>query len=154
MRRNPMLIILKVLVVWLLHMWMMNLGRSFDPKSETCICIGYCENSKSYRLYNPKIHKIVVSRDVSFDDGSTYDQLSNLQLSSKRVPPSPQTSFSNDAKESSSRPSSSDASLDIISKVMKTKRGKKHFARRGRFARRRMEMNFRTRRVMMSPWRF
>lgn len=30
--------------------------------------IGYCEISKAYRLYNPKTHKVVISRDVIFDE--------------------------------------------------------------------------------------
>lgn len=41
--------------------------QKIDPKSEPCIFFSYCETSKAYRLYNPKTHKVVVSRDVIFD---------------------------------------------------------------------------------------
>jgi len=34
--------------------------------------VGYCENSKACRLYNPKIKSIVISRDVIFDEGKKY----------------------------------------------------------------------------------
>lgn len=42
--------------------------RKLDPKSKSMIFVGYCENSKGYRLYNPDTDKIVVSRDVVFLD--------------------------------------------------------------------------------------
>ena len=40
-----------------------------DDKSESFIFIGYDANSKGYKLYNPSIKKIVISRDVTFDKG-------------------------------------------------------------------------------------
>lgn len=40
--------------------------RKLDPKIEACIFINYYENTKAYRLYNSKTHKVVVSRDAIF----------------------------------------------------------------------------------------
>jgi transposase InsO family protein len=43
--------------------------QKLDPKSESCIFVGYSEQSKAYRLYNPLTNSIFVSRDVIFDEG-------------------------------------------------------------------------------------
>ena len=48
-----------------------------DAKSTTYVFIGYCEHSKAYKFYNPKSHKINVSRVVIFDEGGEY---SNYKL--------------------------------------------------------------------------
>ena len=42
-----------------------NEGK-MDKKSEKCIFIGYGNESKGYRLYNPKTKKLIVRRDVFF----------------------------------------------------------------------------------------
>ena len=41
-----------------------ELRRKLDDKSEKCIFIGYSEESKAYRLYNPVSKKLIISRDV------------------------------------------------------------------------------------------
>lgn len=38
----------------------------FDPKSRSCIFVGYCNTSKGYRLYDEVTRKIFISRDVKF----------------------------------------------------------------------------------------
>ena len=43
-----------------------------DEKSEKCIFIGYCTQSKGYRLYSPESGKIMVSRNVMFDENSNW----------------------------------------------------------------------------------
>ena len=40
--------------------------KKLDPKSKKCIFMGYSQESKAYRLYDPEAKKIVVSRDVVF----------------------------------------------------------------------------------------
>lgn len=35
--------------------------------------LGVSEKSKAYKLYNPIFGKIVISRDVQFDEESTWD---------------------------------------------------------------------------------
>lgn len=47
--------------------------QKLKPKSEPCIFIGYCEANKEYKLYNPKNHKVVISRDIIFDEGKAWD---------------------------------------------------------------------------------
>ena len=46
--------------------------QKLDQKSEPCIFIGYFETSKAYRLYNPKMHKFVILRDVIFYEGRAW----------------------------------------------------------------------------------
>ena len=41
-----------------------------DKKSKKRIFIGYSNESKGYRLYNPETHKLIVRRDVIFDESS------------------------------------------------------------------------------------
>ncbi|KAJ4724683.1 Retrovirus-related Pol polyprotein from transposon TNT 1-94 [Melia azedarach] len=44
-----------------------------DDKSESFILIGYDSSSKGYKLYNPNNKKIVISRDVIFDEEGEWD---------------------------------------------------------------------------------
>ncbi|KAM1810903.1 hypothetical protein ACFX12_027595 [Malus domestica] len=44
-----------------------------DDKSEKFIFIGYDSNSKGYKLYNPNNGKLVISRDVTFDEEGEWD---------------------------------------------------------------------------------
>ncbi|KAL4291772.1 hypothetical protein GQ457_14G025100 [Hibiscus cannabinus] len=47
--------------------------QKLDKKSEKCIFIGYCTQSKAYRLYNPLCGKILIRRDVIFDERKCWD---------------------------------------------------------------------------------
>jgi transposase InsO family protein len=42
--------------------------KKLDDRGEKCIFLGYSEESKAYKLYNPLTKKLVVSRDVIFDE--------------------------------------------------------------------------------------
>ncbi|XP_046977607.1 uncharacterized protein LOC124543428 [Vanessa cardui] len=44
--------------------------RKWDTKSRELIFVGYCENSKGYRLYGKDTRNIVISRDVIFIENS------------------------------------------------------------------------------------
>ncbi|KAJ1700426.1 hypothetical protein LUZ63_000205 [Rhynchospora breviuscula] len=46
--------------------------KKLDGKSEKCIFIGYCTQTKGYRLFNPEDGKIIVSRNVLFDEESEW----------------------------------------------------------------------------------
>ena len=39
-----------------------------DSKSQKCVFLGYCDNRKGYKLYNTHTNKIVISRDVIFNE--------------------------------------------------------------------------------------
>ncbi|KAK2983322.1 hypothetical protein RJ640_016060 [Escallonia rubra] len=47
--------------------------KKLDDKSEKFIFIGYSQESKGYKLYNPVDKKMKVSRDVTFDGKSSWD---------------------------------------------------------------------------------
>lgn len=44
-----------------------------DDKSVRCVLLGVSEESKAYRLYGPISQKIIVSRDVVFEEDSSWD---------------------------------------------------------------------------------
>ena len=45
-----------------------------DPSGKKGIFVGYSESSKDYRIYFPGYKKIDISRDVTFDEGTTYNK--------------------------------------------------------------------------------
>ncbi|PNX88851.1 copia-type polyprotein, partial [Trifolium pratense] len=49
-------------------MYLMFTGKKLDPKSIKCIHLGVSEESKAYKLYDPIQKKIIISRDVVFDE--------------------------------------------------------------------------------------
>jgi hypothetical protein len=44
-----------------------------DETSEKCIFVGYNSISKGYRLYNLKTNKVIISRDVLFDEKAKWN---------------------------------------------------------------------------------
>ena len=46
--------------------------KKLDDCGEKCIFIGYNEESKAYKLYNPLTNKVVVSRDVIFSEDESW----------------------------------------------------------------------------------
>jgi len=50
-----------------------QLRKKLDSKGEKCIFIGYSEESKAYRLYNPSTKKLIVSRDVQLIEEEACD---------------------------------------------------------------------------------
>lgn len=47
--------------------------EKFDEKGEKYIFIGYSDESKAYRLINPKTNELIISRDVHFDEMKAWD---------------------------------------------------------------------------------
>ncbi|CAL1409608.1 unnamed protein product [Linum trigynum] len=46
--------------------------RKLDDKSQPCIFLGLSSESKAYKLYNPLTKKLIVSRDVVFDESQGW----------------------------------------------------------------------------------
>ena len=44
-----------------------------EDRSVPCVLLGVSEESKAYRLYNPITKKIVISRDVVFEEKREWD---------------------------------------------------------------------------------
>ena len=49
-----------------------------DDKGVKCVFLGLSEESKVFKLYDPITRKIVISRDVQFDEQSTWDWRSTI----------------------------------------------------------------------------
>ena len=95
-----------------------------DGKGEKCIFIGYSDESKGYRLYQPESKKLIISRDVIFDEKAQWQwnendpevpealipppsldqgEGTNQSSSNSRSPSSPGPSTSSPTQESSPR---------------------------------------------------
>ena len=46
--------------------------RKLDDKSKKCIFVGYCSQSKAYRLYNPISGKVIISKNIMFDEDASW----------------------------------------------------------------------------------
>ncbi|WOG95118.1 hypothetical protein DCAR_0314420 [Daucus carota subsp. sativus] len=46
--------------------------KKLDDKGDKCIFTGYDKRSKAYRLYNPLTKKLIISRDVEFDESDYW----------------------------------------------------------------------------------
>ncbi|EOY09394.1 Uncharacterized protein TCM_024822 [Theobroma cacao] len=60
--------------------------HKLDEKSEKCIFLGYSSQSKAYRLYNSKNGKIIISRDVIFNEDASWDWSSDGNVAKKQPP--------------------------------------------------------------------
>ena len=99
--------------------------QKLDEKSEKCIFIGYCTQSKAYKLYNPVSEKILVRRDVIFNENVSWDwsKEQEQQKITVEVSPNEETRVNSSASPSASTAtqnvsnSSSSASLNIDSSL-------------------------------------
>ncbi|XP_071740805.1 uncharacterized protein [Rutidosis leptorrhynchoides] len=79
-----------------------QLRTKLEDRSQKCVFLGVSLESKAYRLYNPIEQKIVVSRDVIFDEDSKWDwdakevdigaliiegECENIQVIEEEIPP-------------------------------------------------------------------
>ena len=46
--------------------------QKLDPKSDKCILVGYSPEQKGYKFFNPFTWKVYVSRDVVFDESTSW----------------------------------------------------------------------------------
>ena len=44
--------------------------KKLDDKSKKCIFVGYCTETKAYKLYNPNSNKVIIRGNVTFDKES------------------------------------------------------------------------------------
>lgn len=63
--------------------------QKLDGKSRKCVFIGYCSESKAYKMHDPIDKKIIVSRNVLFNEGASWnwsENISNNSTSRLQVP--------------------------------------------------------------------
>lgn len=46
--------------------------KNMDKKSEKCMLVGYSADLKAYRLYNPVIRNVIISRSVVFNEEARW----------------------------------------------------------------------------------
>lgn len=51
-------------------------NRKLKPSFAKCVFFGYKSGVKGYKLWCPKIHKTIISRDVVFDESAMISNLS------------------------------------------------------------------------------
>jgi len=54
-----------------------QLRKKWDKKSQRLILVGYQADSCNYRLFNPQIGKITISRDVAIHEKNDYQQINS-----------------------------------------------------------------------------
>ena len=54
---------------------LVNDRSKLDKKSDKCIFIGYCDQSKAYRLYNPVSGNFLISRNVIFNEEDYWKEI-------------------------------------------------------------------------------
>jgi hypothetical protein len=59
-----------------------------EPTAEKGIFVGYSEVSKAYRIYIPALKRVVVRRDVKFEEQKAFERSQELD---QREPPTPST---------------------------------------------------------------
>lgn len=50
-----------------------ELRENLDRKGEKCIFVGYTDESKAYKLYNPLTKKVIIGKDVQFIEEEAWD---------------------------------------------------------------------------------
>lgn len=50
-----------------------QLRTKLDPRSHKCVFLGVSQESKAYRLYDPSSKKIMINRDVIFDEDAVWN---------------------------------------------------------------------------------
>ena len=67
-----------------------ELRLNLVPTSENVWLVGYCENTKDWRVWNPRTRKIIISRDVIFDETILIgDEVTNSASEVKHNPCEP-----------------------------------------------------------------
>ena len=54
-----------------------ELRRKLDDRSEKCIFLGYSEHFNAYKLYNHVTKKLIVRKDVKFQEDNSWDNQTN-----------------------------------------------------------------------------
>jgi hypothetical protein len=62
--------------------------KALQPKSEKCIFVGYSEDVKGYRLLQSHFNKIIIRRNVKFDENLLARELNSMIVPSLAYEPS------------------------------------------------------------------
>lgn len=68
------------------HVWVENRDRNkLEPKAKLGLFVGYDSQTKGYRIWIPSDHKLVVTRNVRFDESSVFEKTTVLNHESPSV---------------------------------------------------------------------
>lgn len=56
-----------------------------DEKNKKCIFVTYNSNAKKYQLYDVEVEKLIISRDVIFDEIATWNWKEKQELKQPHV---------------------------------------------------------------------
>jgi len=85
--------------------------RKLDSKSSKCLFLGYDANTKAYRAYDPQKRKIIISRDLIFDETKVgLSHLTNQEPSLPDTFPLGLPSIANDSTDPESTPPNPESS--------------------------------------------
>lgn len=62
-----------------------QLRKKLDARSHKCVFLGVSQESKAYRLYDPTNKKIVISRDVIFDEDASWNWSKENQVQQELI---------------------------------------------------------------------
>lgn len=85
-----------------------ELRKKLDNKAEKCIFVGYSEETKGYKLYNPYTQKIIIIRDVTFDENGVWDW-SKKEKESLPIP----VTTNEEVNDTNGEPPPASTSLDV-----------------------------------------
>jgi hypothetical protein len=96
-----------------------------DPKSHLCYFLGYCDNTKGYRLWDPATSQVLLRRDVIFNEQLLYGSSVEPSFSTSSDPPShvsfslhdPSFSSTNNLSSFDSHSEPSEATLSPVSQL-------------------------------------
>lgn len=54
------------------HVPKKHLTSKLEPRSRPCLFLGVQDTTKGFRCYDPKLQKVVISRDIDFEDGVPF----------------------------------------------------------------------------------
>jgi hypothetical protein len=57
----------------------------FDSRAVKCVFLGYSSTQKGYKCYNIKARKLIVSRDVRFDESTSFFQLADHEPQGEHI---------------------------------------------------------------------
>ncbi|EOY32423.1 Uncharacterized protein TCM_040335 [Theobroma cacao] len=73
-----------------------------DPKSVAIVLVGYSKVSKGYKLYDVKLKKIFVNRDMIFNNGQSWNWKNPCSGKAEVVPPANENLIQNEADDDES----------------------------------------------------
>ena len=57
-----------------------ELRNKLDKKGQKCIFVGYSEDTKAYKLYDPIVRKVIINRDVQFVENKSWDEIVDINV--------------------------------------------------------------------------